>query len=140
LSSEHNKDVVRRLFQAFDEVDTAAMDELLAPDFVAHGLGPLFSEDVAGWKELAAHWAAGFSDEELTFNDFVAEDSKVAVRWTSRATHSAEVFGVPATNRRVTIKGIEIYHLSDGRCREYWGELNLSDLSGTAEHELERGR
>jgi predicted ester cyclase len=129
LSSEQDKDVVKRLFEAFDAVDTAAMDELLSPEFVAHGLAPLFSEDVAGWKQLAAHWAAGFSDEELTLNDFVAESGKVAVRWTSRATHSAEVFGIPATNRRVTVTGIEIYHLTDGRCSEYWGELNLSNLS-----------
>ena len=129
MSSEQDKDVVRRLFEAFDAVDNPAMDELLSPDFVAHGLAPLFSEDVAGWKQLAAHWAAGLSDEELTFNDFVTENGKVAVRWTSQATHSAEVFGIPATNRRVTIKGIEIYRISDGRCSEYWGELNLSDLS-----------
>ena len=121
MSSEQDKDVVRRLFEAFDAVDNAAMDELLSPDFVAHGLAPLFSEDVAGWQQLAAHWVAGFSDEELTLNDFVAEDGKVAVRWTSRATHSAEVFGIPATNRRVTVTGIEIYRLTDGRCSEFLG-------------------
>ena len=129
MTSAHDKDVVRRLFQAFDAVDNAAMDELLSPDFAAHGLAPLFSEDASGWKQMAAHWAAGLSDEELTFNDLIAEDGKVAVRWTSQATHCAEVFGIPATNRRVTIKGIEIYRLAGGRCNEYWGELNLSDLS-----------
>ena len=129
MTSEQDKDVVRRLFAAFDAVDTAAMDELLSPEFVAHGLAPLFTEDAAGWKQLAAHWSVGFSDEELTFNDFVAEAGKVAVRWTSQATHSAEVFGLPATNRRVTISGIDIYHLTGGRCSEYWGELNLTDLT-----------
>jgi predicted ester cyclase len=129
LSSDQDKDVVRRLFEAFDAVDHAAMDKLLSSDFVAHGLAPRFSEDLAGWKQLAAHWAAGFSDEQLAFNDLIAEDDKVAVRWTSRATHSGDVFGIPATNRRVTMTGIEIYRLTDGRCTEYWGALNLSDLS-----------
>jgi steroid delta-isomerase-like uncharacterized protein len=129
LSSDQDKDLVRRMFEAFDAVDNASMDELLSPDFVAHGLAPRFSEDGAGWKQLAAHWAAGFSDEQHGLNDFVAEDGKVAVRWTSRATHSGDVFGIPATNRRVTVTGIEIYRITDGRCSEYWGELNLSDLS-----------
>lgn len=129
MSSDQDKDLVRRMFEAFDAVDNASMDELLSPDFLAHGLAPRFSEDGAGWKQLAAHWAAGFSDEQLKLNDFVAEDGKVAVRWTSRATHSGEVFGIPATNRRVTVTGIEIYRIADGRCSEYWGELNLSDLS-----------
>ena len=129
MTSDQDKDLVRRMFAAFDAVDDAAMDKLLSPDFVAHGLAPYFTEDGVGWKQLAAHWAAGLSDEQLALNDFVAEDGKVAVRWTSRATHSGTIFGIPATNRRVTLKGIDIYLLTDGRCSEYWGELNLSDLS-----------
>ncbi len=129
MSGNQDKDVVRRLFEAFDAVNHVALDELLSPDFVAHGLAPRFTEDRAGWKQLAAHWAAGVSDEQLTLNDFIAEDDKVAVRWTSRATHSGELFGFPPTNRRVTMTGIDIYRLTEGRCIEYWGELNLNDLS-----------
>ena len=66
VGSVEDKETVKRLFAAFDALDFAAMDELLSADFVAHGLAPQFSEDVAGWKDLAAHWSAGFSDEELT--------------------------------------------------------------------------
>ena len=94
--------------------------ELVSPDFVAHGLAPQFSENVAGWKALAAHWAAGFSEEVLTFDDLIAEDGKVAVRWTSRAVHSGEVFGIAATGRWVTVSGIGIYRLHSGRVIEYW--------------------
>ena len=129
MGSDDDKAVVRRLFVAFDAVDFEAMDELLSADFVAHGLAPQFSEDVAGWKDLAAHWSAGFSDEQLTFDDIIAEAGKVAVRWTSRGVHSGEVFGIPATHRRVSVSGIEIYRLTRGRVIEYWGELNLNDLS-----------
>jgi len=46
-----DKEVIRRLFEAFDAVDFGAIDELLSPDFVAHGLAPQFSEDVAGWGQ-----------------------------------------------------------------------------------------
>jgi predicted ester cyclase len=104
--------VIKRLFEAFDAVNFEAIDELLSPDFVAHGLAAKFSEDAAGWKALAAHWSAGFSDEVLTFDDLIAEDRRVAVRWTSRAVHSGDVFGIAATGRRVTVSGIEIYRLA----------------------------
>ena len=50
MSSDQDKDVVGRLFEAFDAVDHAAMDQLLTSDFVAHGLAPRFSEDRAGWS------------------------------------------------------------------------------------------
>jgi predicted ester cyclase len=65
----------------------------------------------------------------LTLDDLIAEDNKVAVRWTSRATHTGEVFGTPATNRRATVKGIEIYRLTAGKVVEYWGEINLTSLT-----------
>jgi predicted ester cyclase len=131
------KEVVKRLFKAFDAVDFETIDELLSPDFVAHGLAPQFSENVAGWKALAAHRAAGFSEEVLTFDDLIAEDGKVAVRWTSRAVHIGGVFGIAATGRWVTVSGIGIYRrttasswptrapsvtagLHSGRVIEYW--------------------
>jgi predicted ester cyclase len=124
-----DKSIVRRVFEAFDAVDTDALDQLLSRGFVAHGLSPSFSEDREGWKDLAAHWAAGFSDEELALEDFIAEDHKVAVRWTSRVTHTGEVFGIPPTNRRVTVRGIDIYRLSGEEVVEYWGEMNLTELT-----------
>ena len=129
MKTNADKELIKRLFEAFDAVDVDAIDELLSPDFVAHGLAPQFSEDVAGWKALAAHWSAGFSDEVLTFHDLIAEDRKVAVRWTSRLVHSGEVFGIAATGRRVTVSGIDIYRLAGDRVIEYWGELNLDNLS-----------
>ena len=133
MGSSEDKDVVRRLFDAFDAVDSGEMDRLLSADFIAHGLAPSFSEDVAGWKQLAAHWAAGFSDEELTLDDLIAEDDKVAVRWTSRATHTGEFLGIPPTNRRVAVKGIEIYRLTAGKVVEYWGEINLTSLTDSVD-------
>jgi predicted ester cyclase len=133
VDSSDDKSVVRRLFEAFDAVDNDALDRLLAGDFVAHGLSPSFSEDREGWKRLAAHWAAGFTDERLDLEDFIGEDHKVAVRWTSQVTHTGEVFGIPATNRRVSVKGIDIYRLVGAQVVEYWGEMDLTDLTNSAE-------
>ena len=52
----------------------------------------------------------------------------MAVRYTARATHAGELFGVPPSGRTVTITGIEVYRLADGRIVEYWGEANMSEL------------
>ena len=35
-----NAEIVRRLFAAYEANDGAGLDELLAPDFTAHGLPP----------------------------------------------------------------------------------------------------
>ena len=66
-------------------------------------------------------------------DDLIAEDDKVAVRWTSRATHTGEVFGIPPSNRRVAVKGIEVYRLTVGKVVEHWGEINLTTLTDSVD-------
>jgi predicted ester cyclase len=60
---------------------------------------------------------------------FAAGD-KVDVRFTHAGTHQGELFGMPASNRTVTVRAIEIYRLSGGKIAEYWGEYDTSDLFG----------
>jgi predicted ester cyclase len=52
------------------------------------------------------------------------------VRFSHAGTHRGELIGVPPSNRTVTIRGIEIYRLSDGKIAEYWGELDATDVFG----------
>lgn len=132
MDSTECKQVVERLFVAFDALDEDAMSELLTPDFVAHGLVGGFSGNVDGWKQLAAHWASGFSGDSFTFEDVIAENDRVAVRFSSRGRHTGVFLGVPPSNRTVTITGIEIYRLVGGRVAEYWGQLDTSDLTGSS--------
>jgi predicted ester cyclase len=128
--SSRNKEVIRRLTEAFDVADERALRDLLADDFVAHGMPPGFSEDAAGMLQLSAHLKAGVPDLQTVIQDLVADGDKVVSRFTSRGTHKGEVFGVPPSDRTVTVTGIEIYRLVGGQVAEYWGEYNMTDLFG----------
>jgi predicted ester cyclase len=129
-SGTKNKEIVRRLTEAFDAADEPAIRALLTPDFVAHGMPPGFSGNANGWVQLAANLQVALPDNQTTIEDMVAEDDKVTARFTGRGTHKGELFGVPPSNRVVTVTGIEIYRLTGGRVVEYWGEVNMSDLFG----------
>jgi len=61
----------------------------------------------------------------VTVHDQVAEDDKVAIRWSATGTHAEDFVGVPATGRLVTISGIHIHRVRHGRLIEHWEELNL---------------
>jgi predicted ester cyclase len=52
------------------------------------------------------------------------------VRFSHGGNHRGELIGVPPSNRTVTIRGIEIYRLSDGKIAECWGELDATDVFG----------
>lgn len=123
-----NEQAVRRFFAAFGAVDDATMDELLAPGFVAHGMAPGLSADTTGMKQLAALMHAGLQECRNEIGDVIAAGDKVAVRYSTHAIHGGDLFGTPPTGRAVTLTGIEIYRLADGRVAEFWGEYDMSDL------------
>ena len=127
-SIERNKQIVRRLFDAFADVNLELMDELVSPQLAVHGLGPAVPADVQGWKEVAQHMAQALSDAVWDVNDVIAEQDKVTIRWTLRGLHVGDLFGIPPSNRAVTVAGIEIYQLVDDKVSEYWGAADLSDL------------
>ena len=49
----------------------------------------------------------------------------VVERFTARGTHQAELMHIPATGREVSLPGINILRLRDGRIVERWGVLDL---------------
>jgi predicted ester cyclase len=104
------------------------MDELLAPEFAAHGLPPELGVGAAAMKGTAAVMHAGLHDCHCEIEDLIAQKDRVAVRYTARATQAGELFGVPPSGRTVTITGIETYRLAGGRIAEYWAEANWSEL------------
>jgi predicted ester cyclase len=55
----------------------------------------------------------------------IAEGDKVVVRWTWRATHNkGEYMGIAPTGKQVTLAGITISRVVDGKTVEEWGEMD----------------
>jgi predicted ester cyclase len=125
-----NKEVIRALAEAFDRADEPAIRDHLSADFVAHGMPPGFTGDANGMVQLATQIKAAVPDHKTVIEDLITQGDKVASRFTSSGMHTGELFGVPASNRTVTVTGIEIYRLAGGQVAEYWGEFNMSDLVG----------
>ncbi len=128
-----NKEIVRRLYAAYAALDQAGMDVLLAPGFRAHGLPPGCSPDAEGLKETAVLFHAGLQECRNEVEDVIAEGDRVAVRYTTRAVHGGMLFGTPPSGRRVTLTGIEVYRVVDGKIAEMWGVADMSELFSAAE-------
>jgi len=128
MSTEANKTVVRRISEEVVlQGKKDVIDELLAPNFVYHGPGGFPDMGRDGFVQFFDGWRAAFPDATITFEDFVAEGDKVAVRYTTRATHKGEFNGIPATGKRVTVQGLFIRRVEDGKVAEEW---DFTDLLG----------
>lgn len=52
----------------------------------------------------------------------MAEGDRVAIRWSVTGTHQAEFMGIPATGKQVTVRGMTLDQIEDGKIKKSWGE------------------
>ena len=128
MSTEENKAVVRRWFQAFNDRDLAAEEAARSADFVAHLPGAPAPLDGEGWKSFSGAFFAGFPDLRLEIEDLLAEGDRVAVRWTFRGTHRGEFLGIAPTGKPVSMSAVEVNRVAEGKVAEHWVVLDQLGL------------
>jgi predicted ester cyclase len=99
-------------------------DRLFHQEVVDHNLQPGQGAGLAGVKQVIALYHDVFPDLTLTCKDIVTAGDRIAVRWRASGTHEGDQLGVPGTHRKVTLTGIDIVRVADGRIAERWGEGN----------------
>jgi predicted ester cyclase len=121
MSSEENKAIVRRLNEAYNNVDMDSLDDLVAPDYVDHtnkiqGLESL--------KQLMQMGHKGVPDWHETIEDIIAEGDKVWILITYTGTHTGELMGLAPTGNKIKTTSVDIYRIVNGKVTEYW---NVTD-------------
>lgn len=124
-----NKKLVRRVEQAVNNRDSDAIADIFADDFVFHGE----LEEHHGVDEFNDYLQGlfnAFPDITLTFEQLVAEDDIVVVRYTGVGTHEGEYNGVHPTDQKVNISGMRMVRVDDGAIVEVWAQTNNLGLLG----------
>ncbi|MFB9375960.1 ester cyclase [Kineococcus gynurae] len=120
--------------RAWDEGEVEALDDLVADDYERTTNGSERVLSAAEFKAEIVDTRRAFPDLTTTVTAVVEDGGTVAVFWTSTGTHRAELQGVPATRRSVTIHGSNLCHLDDeGRVRRElvtWDPSQLLDALG----------
>ena len=133
MSLEENKAVVRRFVEEFwNKGNVVAADELLSATAMIT-LPGMEQVSLAGFKAFALTFQSAFPDWISTVEAMVAEEDRVAERWTGRGTHRGEFQGIAPTGRQVTVPGFVFYRLASGKITEFWGlfdELALMQQLG----------
>jgi len=131
---EKNKALVRRFVRAQREQDIAALEEMLAPDFVDHSVLPGQGTTREDFLQDVAEEQAASSDAQLSIEDQMTEDDKVMTRLAIHGSHDQEMFtGVPPTGVELKFTGIIINRVVGGKIAEEWSE-------GTYAYELAQQR
>src|SRR5712692_7769034 len=115
--SDQNKVVASRFYEeVFNRKNLAAIDTICDPKLVDHSPGPgQKTGDLAGAKQMFAEMIQGFPDLALTLQHLLADEDFVVAHFTVAATHKGTVLGASATGKKVTIHGVDLLRIANGR-------------------------
>jgi steroid delta-isomerase-like uncharacterized protein len=107
----------------------SAIDEMFAPDGIAHGLDD--DGDIHGpeaFKKLHATLVGAFPDLHVVVEDVVGGEDKAAVRISVTATHTGDLPNLPATGRSVRFTGMTFTRWREGKIVEGWNNVDFSAM------------
>lgn len=120
MSVQANKELVCRLVdEAQCRGNLAAVDELLAEDFVDHTPFPGVPPTRDGVKMLFGYLRGAFPDLSVRIDEQIADEEKVVTRKTFQGTHRGEFMGVPPTGRPIAFEVIDILTIRNDRISEH---------------------
>jgi len=125
VSVAENKALVQRYIEEdWNKGVVDLVDELYHPSFGGGSYG-----GIPGLKSAMTLYRRSFPDLHFTIEDLTAEDERIAYRWTSRGTHQGDYVGIAPTGKPITVTGITILHIVDGRITDDRTESNIHTLT-----------
>jgi predicted ester cyclase len=126
--SEANKELARRHFEEiWNQQNLDVADELMAQDYVEHGVAPFVQAEPgrvngpAAMRETTEWLLAQFPDLYMTVEAIVAEGDTVVVRVLSEGTNLGPLNGVvPPTGKRFSARQSHWFRVEGGKLAEHW--------------------
>jgi steroid delta-isomerase-like uncharacterized protein len=120
MSTEANKTIVRKFFEAFNAGDLDGVVALCAPNVVVHNSGAPDPLSLDGFTQLAGAFLAAFPGGEHTIEDMIGEGDRVVTRVIYYGTHTGDLMGMPPTGKRVAVPAMIIDQIANGKIVETW--------------------
>jgi steroid delta-isomerase-like uncharacterized protein len=115
--SADNKAIVRRLYEeVWNKRKLEVINEIISPSHALQASN-IFGSSIGpeAYKRNVLLFFAGYPDLHWTIEDTIAEKDKVVACWTISGTHKGDYLGVPATNKKISVEGITIHHITNGK-------------------------
>jgi predicted ester cyclase len=126
MSLEENKAIDLRFFEeVVNKGNLAVVDELVAANFVQHDAPPGITPDREGMKQFFSAHHSAFPDFHSTLEDMFDEGEKVVEGFREWGRKKGEWMGIAPTGKQITITGIAIHRIIDGKIVDDWTSLDM---------------
>lgn len=119
---EKNDAAMKRFYsEVMNKGNLKVIDELIADDFVEHyAPDPRIPANKTGVTQMMGMFRTAFPDLQVTIEDLIAKGDKVWAYTTMRGTNKGEFMGMPATGKKIEVKGVDIVRFVNGKAVEHW--------------------
>lgn len=122
MSVEDNKALVSRAIEeGFNGGNLGVAEELFTPDYEVHAPGlDNLPRGPQAFQAAIGLWRTAFPDIHMSVQEMVGEGDRVVNRFITKGTHDGPLMGVPPTGRPITVYGMEMHRIENGRVAESW--------------------
>jgi steroid delta-isomerase-like uncharacterized protein len=119
---------VSELLDAWNAHDVERLQLLYAGDYSGVDIGrALPQQGPHGIRTAAVDYLRAFPDLRFEMERPVVQGNEAIVTWTAHGTHNGELMHIPATGRRVSVRGVSVLTIEGGKVRR--GEY-IWDVAG----------
>jgi predicted ester cyclase/ketosteroid isomerase-like protein len=142
--STENKRIVRDFLEgAWNYEKLVSLENALAPDYVMHGpTGTI--EGRRAYRDAVSNELESLADVFVKVDEAIVEGDRVVTRYTTTFDQHGECMGAFPTGHTITMRGISIHRVADGKVAESWETYDRRSLlrdrgaeQGLQEHDRE---
>jgi steroid delta-isomerase-like uncharacterized protein len=129
---EENEVLAHRFhMDMFQKRDLSTADEILATDFVWRNpqIPSELTHGPESAKKIASAVVDSMSDLRITHDETITKNDKVMIRWTIIGTAKKELFGIPASDKPITLVGFDLFRIYNGKIVEMWQQFSVGSWS-----------
>jgi steroid delta-isomerase-like uncharacterized protein len=129
-TTELNKETYRHFInEIFNSGRFEKLNEFLTADYFFQDAPPGTAPGRDGIRQTVTMFRSAFPDLKVSIDEQIAEDDKVCSLATTTGTHTGgPIFGIQATGKRVTMKGMTLVRIANGRVAESWVKNDVLGL------------
>lgn len=107
--------------------DADALMNLTTTDFIYH-FGDKLKFDHQGFLKFLSSMYEAFPDWNVKPVQIISENDMVAVQWSGEVTHNGVFHGIQPTGKKITVSGINIYKVKDGKIEAEWEQTDTISI------------
>ena len=119
MLTDDNKALVQRFYdEVINQKNLAALDQFVDPNAVNHTVPSGFPQ---GPSQFLNKHLNAFPDIKVTVEDLLADGDKVVALISIHGTQQGAFRAVSSTGKPITVMGINIFRIVNGKMVEHWG-------------------